>query len=166
MSTDEEKNEMMVRVAPELASSWAKCPLRREYWLDLSATIENDNGTQTPAFIAHKKDPNFPTPLLKEDYVWGAGPRGYGYYHLLTRESYVALNARVKSNRPSLNCCCFGSAQENEDWDVVSDIVYNRSVSPKPDDIVAYKAALNNARFTSEMTYNTTQNIQLVMMLH
>jgi hypothetical protein len=32
---------------------------------------------------------------IKVDYVFGQGPKGYGYYHLLTRQAYVNLNTRI-----------------------------------------------------------------------
>eukprot|EP01083_Nonionella_stella_P092616 259311_1 len=163
--TDSDKNAMMVRIAPELESKWATYPLQRKFWLDASATLDTEDGSKSPVFISYKKDPNFPTAPLKADYVWGSGPRGFGYYHLLTRESYITLNARVRNNRPPMQCCCFGGggAQAANDYEYVSEIVYNRSVSSTPDDVLAYKEAINIARGEAQMHYNMSQDVQLVV---
>jgi len=91
---DTKINASLVKVAPELESKYAEYPLRRKFWLTAEALVPNeDTGKSEAAFIPFKKDPNFPAPL-KKDYVYGAGPKGWGYYHLLTRYAYVALHAR------------------------------------------------------------------------
>ena len=168
MSNDSEKNERMARFVPELKSPLASYPLRREAWLDVNATVNNEDGTRTPAFIPYKADPNFPVPALKDDYVWGPGSRGFGYYHILTRDAYKTLNVRIRNKGKPTQCCCFGSpdsAQAAEDYDVVSEIVYNRSVATRPDDIQAVKDALAIARGEAQLEYNTSQWVQFGVMM-
>ncbi len=133
--------------------------MKREVWLD--ASYKSD---EIIAFIPHKKDPNYPTPLIKEDYVWGPGPKGYGYYHLLTRAAYIALHARL-SHQSSVGCCCMPQRQELVDLDETKDIVYNRSIASRPDDILAYKEAIALAQGEAQTVYNQTQDLQLVLML-
>lgn len=85
-----EINAEMARVAPVLSSPYAHYPLHREKWLQPFSTTEDG----TPAFIPTA---NFPLSLmtlvspLRPDYVWGYGPLGKGYYHLLTKEAYRNL---------------------------------------------------------------------------
>ena len=150
VNKDSEKNERMARVAPELESSWAAYPLNRKDWLDNAATLSNEDGSTSPAFIPYEKDPSFPTPALKADYVWGFGPQGFGYYHLLTRDAYKVLTTRVKNKGPPLQYCCLGPPSDSkfssEDYDVVLEIVYNRSIASTPDDMLAHKEAINIAR--------------------
>ena len=169
VNKDSERNERMARVAPELESSWAAYPLNRKDWLDNAATLSNEDGSTSPAFIPYEKDPNFPTTALKADYVWGAGQRGFGYYHLLTRDAYKVLTARIVNKGPPLQCCCLGppsnSKFSSEDYDFVAEIVYNRSIASTPDDMLAQKEAINIARGEANMHYNMSQNVQLVMML-
>ena len=164
---EREINEMMARVAPELESSFATYPLKRTHWLDTSAPVSDEDERKIVAFIAHPRDPNFPRPVLKADYVWGQGKRGFGYYHLLTRDAYIALNQRVRNKGPPMNCCCFRSSNtafSAEDYDVAKDIIYNRSTAPVPDDVVAFKSAIDIARGTAQVAYNMSQDVQFVMM--
>ena len=159
MEAKEDINDILPRVAPELASKYAKHPLAREMWLD--ASVKTD---EFVAFIPHPKDPNFPEPAMKEDYVWGPGPMGYGYYHLLTRASYKVLHARL-SNKSSVGCCCVPQSREQSNLDEVKTIVYNRSIASRPDDLLAYKEALAYARGEAQLAYHVSQNIQLFVMV-
>ena len=155
-TTDAETNDKMARTAPELASVYAKYPLRKEYWLDVNGKLDEN----TPAFIPYKKDPHGGTPPLKKDYVWGPGSRTWGYYHILTREAYVTINGRL-SNIVMIDCCCLGTPEQKFSDEVIQ-IVYNRSIASKPDDFLAMKEALELARGISIMHYNQTQGNQLV----
>lgn len=67
MGSDSETNERMVRVAPELESKWATYPLQRKLWIDPMAQITGEFNEQQPAFIPHKKDPNFPDVAMKKE---------------------------------------------------------------------------------------------------
>lgn len=161
MNTDSENNASMARVGrviPELKSPLVLYPLKRENWLDLNATsINNEDGTSTPAFIPYKKDPGYPAPTVKEDYVWGAGPHSWGYYHLLTKNAYEVLHYRLlKEAKPAGQWCCVLSsnpAVAREDYDVVKVILYNRSKASIPDDFQAQADAVDDARGSAGRGY-------------
>lgn len=160
---DRETNERMVRLFPELESKHATYPLKRQKWLAEAGSVGSNDGTSTPAFLPYDKDPNFDA-TLKPDYAWGPGPRGFGYYHMLTRQSYKILYARAKNNPAPIQCCCFGSPElklKVEDLDIVSDILYNRSIASIPDDMLAAKEAIDIARGEAKAHYNMDQNVQL-----
>ncbi len=165
MSSDnyDDTNEILRRVVPELASEYAQYPMKRKVWLDPSATIDNGD----PAFIPHKKDVDAFTPPMKQDYIWGTGPRGFGYYHLLTRDAYVSLNATLRNaSQPSqcTACCSSGASQQYSDYEETKTIVYNRSVASRPDDFLAQEEAVAIATGTAQMAYHTDQNFQAVAM--
>lgn len=84
-------NEKMKEVAPELDSQFARYPMKRPRWLDLS---EKDPQGK-PIFL-----PANGSTGLKQDYVRGRGPRGEGYYHLLNRNAYRNLHQRLHSAVP------------------------------------------------------------------
>jgi hypothetical protein len=121
-------NAMMVNFAPELASEYAEYPTPLKYWL--KATDTDPKGE--PCFIAAPKDGQM---KLKPNYVFGPGPKGFGYYHLLTRASYLALYARMTHENP-VSCCSFNKAarEKYSDFDDVKRLVFARSRSSKPDD--------------------------------
>ena len=84
-----------------------------------------------PCYIRSAKDEG-----RKEDYVFGPGPMGFGYYHLLTRASYAALYARMTQESP-VPCCfwfMYGKKRRLEfsGYDQVERIVYARSRSSVP----------------------------------
>uniref|UniRef100_A0A7S2URI4 Uncharacterized protein n=1 Tax=Attheya septentrionalis TaxID=420275 RepID=A0A7S2URI4_9STRA len=149
-----ETNTKMAKYAPELASSYAKYPLKRARWLP--------NGERGP-----KGEPLFlqaetANQGVKMDYVFGPGPQGRGYYHLLTRKSYIALYVKLRNQSPMGACACTKDARQNfSDFDDVKKIVYNRSVASKPDDAQAAKDAISQARQTAQGHYNNDQNLQI-----
>ena len=157
------ENEVMRRIAPELNSQYASYPLKRNLWLDSYAQAPGGQ----PAFIPHPKSTTSVSEPLKDDYVFGGGPQGWGYYHLLTRDAYKTLNVRLRSNAP-VNCClCFSSETDKEyyrDYSEVASIVYNRSIASRPDDALAAREAINIARGVAQSSYHTDQNIQLILM--
>lgn len=122
-------NAKMVNYAPELASEYAEYPMHRKYWL--KATDTDPKGE--PCFIAAPEGGK--QLKLKPNYVFGPGPRGFGYYHLLIRASYLALHARMTHENP-VSCCSFSKAAREEyfDFDDVKRLVFARSRSRKPDD--------------------------------
>ena len=169
---DDEINAAMPKVQPELASKYVSYPMKRQVWLSIDGQIDGN----IPAFIPHKKDPNFPKPPLKEDYVWGAGPRGFGYYHILCREAYKILYHRVNGMRaiggPGQGCCCASPPPPTDsqkptakEIDDVKDVMYNRSIASRPDDFLAQKEAIEAARGVAQAHYHTDQNIQLAVMV-
>jgi hypothetical protein len=122
-------NAKMVYFAPELASEYAEYPMSLKFWLQ--ATDTDPKGE--PCYIA--APPQGGQVKLKPNYVFGPGPRGFGYYHLLTRSSYRALYARMTHENP-VSCCSFSKAARDEyyNFDDVKRIVFARSRSRKPDD--------------------------------
>ena len=158
-------NENMVKVAPELASSFAQYPIKRKAWLHPSANI-NDSGT--PAFISNPEVRNnrraTMPPVLKLDYVYGRAKLGWGYYHLLTKESYIALWGRLRNEaHPPARLCCFASPI-GELYEEVKAIVYNRSTATRPDDILAYQESIVVSQGTAQAHYNVDQTIQFAVM--
>jgi len=106
-------------------------------------------------------------PALKLDYVHGPGRFGWGYYHLLTNDSYVALNQRLMSQASPIQCCCISPSSSHkipgaEFYDEVKTIVYNRSVASIPDDILAYQEAIVGAQVTAQGAYHFDQNMQII----
>mmetsp|Transcript_25100 Transcript_25100/g.37094 ORF Transcript_25100/g.37094 Transcript_25100/m.37094 type:complete len:160 (+) Transcript_25100:122-601(+) len=154
----EDMNTKMARIVPELKSVYAKYPMKRNLWLDPRAQAN----TGEPAFIPH---PNNSTTPIKPDYVWGPGTLGFGYYHLLTRDSYLGLFRRLQNDAPAQCCACSAEASKiyNDHTDVKM-IVYNRSVASRPDDVLAKKEAMDIARGVSQGFYHMDQNFQLVVM--
>lgn len=127
-----------MKFAPELASVYAKYPLSCSAWM--SPDAKGPSGAA--CFVSAPRG----SPL-KTDYVHGPGPKGFGYYHLLTRDSYVILYARLTNDMPGCCCDCRPTVrQEVSDWDDVKTTVYNRSVATKPDDVQAKKDAISIAR--------------------
>lgn len=125
-------NAKMVYFAPELASEYAEYPIHLKCWL--KATDTDPKGE--PCFIAvpaPRKDRQLMK--LKPNYVFGPGPRGFGYYHLLTKSSYLALHARMTHENP-VSCCSFSKAAREEyyNFDDVKRLVFARSRSRKPAD--------------------------------
>ena len=115
-----------------------------------------------PCFIAVKGVTNQP---MKEHYVYGAGTLGWGYYHLLTRDSYNILYVRLSNTIPYMCCSCFNkeATRAIDEHDQITRICYNRSVASIPDDFQAAKDAEAKARGTAKAVYNFTQNEQLVI---
>jgi len=163
---DDEINAAMPKVAPELASKYVSYPMKRQVWLSVNGQIDGN----VPAFIPHKKDPNFPNTPLKDDYVWGTGPRGFGYYHILCREAYVILYHRISFMVAPGSCCsCYspqpshGEAPSANELHDVKEVIYARSVSSRPDDFLAVKEAIEAARGVAQKHYHVDQNIQLAV---
>ena len=151
-----ETNAKMAKFCPELASEFAKYPLQNKFWMDANASGPKG----VPMWISAPKG----SPL-KMDYAHGAGKRGWGYYHLLTRDSYNILYARLTMEMPGGCCCAVTPAQYKEvsEWDDVKQIVYNRSVATIPDDEQAKKDALSIARGVAQAHYHAEQNFQLAV---
>jgi hypothetical protein len=148
-----ETNAKMARVCPELASEYARFPLHNKAWMSPKAKGPKD----IPLWVSAPKG----SPM-KMDHVHGAGPKGWGYYHLLTRDSYHILYARLTNEMPA--CCCAMNAaarKEMSDWDDVKTIVYNRSVASIPDDDQAMRDAISLAQGEAQVHYHMEQNFQL-----
>jgi hypothetical protein len=134
-------NAKMVKFCPELESEYARYPMSHRKWLDLKATTANGE----KAFL---KEPNNKNNIVKLDYVYGPGPLGRGYYHIMTRPAYVILYHRLLSQAPPGCCCALDQDSRNnyDQWDDVKRIVRARSVATQPDDQVAAADQIGNAR--------------------
>mmetsp|Transcript_28255 Transcript_28255/g.81726 ORF Transcript_28255/g.81726 Transcript_28255/m.81726 type:complete len:198 (+) Transcript_28255:242-835(+) len=151
----EKINKKMAAFCPELSSSYAEYPLipddtGRTNWVDLEGTtVQGD-----PVFVADEVSHSSSTvgssrvasAERRDDFVYGKGPMGWGYYHLLTRESYVILHKRLQSTVPTACCMNANIRQEIEDHDAVTRVVYARSISPIPDDERAANESFNRSR--------------------
>ena len=156
---EDEMNRKFVNVVPELASSYAKYPLAKSHWVDVTGNTSNGE----PCFVANAEE----YAIKKHDYVHGNGPLGRGYYHFLTRQAYVILHSRLTTERPSGGCCCFVNEDvkvARSEHDEVESIMYNRSIASKPDDIQAVKDAIKIANGVADDYFNITQTEQLVVM--
>jgi hypothetical protein len=77
-----------------------------------------------------------------------------GYYHIRTQEAYKELYARLcQEGAPGVSCCCFrvGKARkEHEDYMKVKKIVYTRSISSEPNDVLAARSAVMGSSANKE----------------
>ena len=144
----------MVKFLPELASEYAKYPMKYKVWL-------------TPNQKGPKGEPCFlPSPDVgvKMDYVFGRGPSGPAYYHLLTKTAYVNLYSKINSSNPVACCACSkASMKEMDEWDDVLRIMYNRYKAKIPDDEQGAKDAIAEARDTANAWHNGLQNEQTAL---
>lgn len=127
-------NDAMAFYVPELKSRYGQYPMNHgAQWL--SAKCTHPDGK--PAFLAAGAPPNQNEEKdLIDDYVWGPGTLGFGYYHLTTKESYKILAARLRElSAPNL-AGVFSKAkrQRKEQLKQIEIILYYRSASPVPQD--------------------------------
>ena len=151
-----EINTIMAKHVPELASPYAKYPMKHEKWY--GANHKGKKGE--PCFLSSSQNAG-----VKMDYVWGKGPLGPGYYSLLTKAAYVNLYSRVNSEAPG-ECCCVFSAEARtkiDEWEEIKRIMHARYVAPQPDDAAGLKRALQDAKVTAHAHYQYNQNEQLVI---
>lgn len=130
-------NAMMGRVVPELNSSYAAYPMANKAWVSASGKAPDGQ----PAFEASPKAPKGETKPLKKDYVWGPGTRGFGYYHMTTKEAYVILSARLQHEAGgSAHAGCCGRSKTSDETPrqealkEIHHLMYFRSQSPVPND--------------------------------
>jgi hypothetical protein len=152
---EDEMNAKMVKVAPELASSYARYPLNGSRWL-----MPKEKGPKgEPCFIASPTDDG-----LKPDYVYGPGRAGKGYYSLLTRDAYNILHPRVAGQAPS-GCCAFSaeSRKEADDHDDVRRLMYNRQMATIPNDAVGESDGLAASKQVADGHFQVEQNVQFMV---
>jgi hypothetical protein len=147
-------NAKMAKFVPELVSAYALYPMKRVRWLDPKEIGPRGE----PCFIATSTNAG-----VKPNYVYGRGPYGTGYYSLMTRVPYVNIYSRLQ-NQPPVRCCALSKEARNEmdEFDDVRRIVYNRSVSTRPDDVVAAGDAIAKARGDAQEGFRLGQLSQLV----
>ena len=128
------------QLVPELRNSpHAAYPMNRDRWIrpTQEAKTPAADGKQA-TFVAQPAPPKGETNKVKQDYVWGPGSKGFGHYHLLTKEAYVALASRQSST------------EENSDMEDLRDVyrivVYPRSKSPVPKDTYARDHVVGEGR--------------------
>ena len=138
-----EVNRELCRVAPVLASPHARYPLhKKNRWLQPFETTVDGK----PAFIPTKE---FPHSLIEldtdlPDYVWGYGPLGKGYYHLLTREAYknlfdymnIAEFGGLSFFLKVMNTPCY--RRKSRELHEIKAIIHNRCCSKTPEDVIPY----------------------------
>mmetsp|Transcript_9927 Transcript_9927/g.11885 ORF Transcript_9927/g.11885 Transcript_9927/m.11885 type:complete len:142 (+) Transcript_9927:76-501(+) len=131
----EEVNAAFAAICPELTSKYAIYPIDFEKWLELDDVIDGEK-------VFQKSDNDMG---LKENYVWCKnGPRGRGYYHLLTKMSYVNLYSRLSSSAPS-SCCANQEMRKKVDqWDTTRRVVYNRTRPTRPNDELGAESAIDH----------------------
>lgn len=136
-----EINKKLVRWVPELDSDYGLTPLQFDRWRQPEEKLDSGE----PCFLPAERDEG-----IKKDYIYVAKRRGMkdehvGYYHLRTQEAHVLAYQRLLSeHRPSVwrRCQC----RADPDYAEVKRLLYNRSVSPEPDDVVAARFALLGAQ--------------------
>lgn len=145
-------NQNMIKFIPELDSKYATYPMSFDRWLEANET--SPEGTK-----CYLKGPNSG---IKKHYIFGAGKFGFGYYHLLTKYAWQNAYSRINQSPPG-GCCSFSAEARRaaDQWDDVKRLMYNRSVATKPDDGVAAKDALSEAKVTANNWHNGMQNEQL-----
>lgn len=124
-------NKQMVRICPEFASDFAKYPMIRNNWLPLKQTVPKSGD---PAFVTTRDGAT----ALKMHYVYGDGPSGKGYYHLLTKESHVILKERIRRTAVG-SCCMMFDIEENKAWTVTNRVLSLRIKSSSPNDKTSAK---------------------------
>ncbi|KAL3940727.1 MAG: hypothetical protein SGARI_000861 [Bacillariaceae sp.] len=107
------------------------------------STLDNDE----PCFVHAEKDQG-----IKKDYIYSGNNDGMkaediGYYHLLTQEGQVLAYRRVLADGPSFwsRCCC-SCGDRHKDFYQVRRLLYNRTLSQEPDDLVATRMRLMGAQ--------------------
>ena len=134
----EDMNEKMISLVPELDSEYALSPLQFDRW----RTPEEKVDSGDPCFLPSPTDQG-----LKKDYIYAPQRKGtkdehVGYYHFRTQEAHILAYQRLIAEGPS--CCCWTPCCASGDpvYKQVQRLLYNRTVSPDPDDILAARAAL------------------------
>jgi len=114
---------------------------------------------------------------FKTGYVWGSGPFGFGYYHLLTKAAHITLYQRIHNRRvftgadTGVVCGCFGSPDPNaiptelpsipaDDLDDLRMLFHARSVASAPNDAKAQNDQMAESQTTAKAFYTYDQNIQ------
>jgi len=134
----EEINKAFDRTEPELfQSKYARYPMKYERWLNFQESFEGK-----PSFVASEDDKG-----IKMDYVYCKnGPVGKGYYHMVTKVSWVNLYSKlVSQGSGGASCLCLGGDRAAADaHDTTRRIVYHRSRSNRPDDVLAAEQAMDH----------------------
>lgn len=115
---------------PELKDNpLAKFPLQQQQWVAPEGTIDDGDPAFQPCDASRG--------VLRTNHVFGPGPCGKGYYHLLTQRSYQILMHRLRQQTKGTTCC--GSTEYDvpspkirERLDLALKIVKARAKLPQP----------------------------------
>ena len=140
LSDSEYVNRIMVKVAPELSSEYARYPMKRDRWL-----LPKEKGPKGEACFLSGPDVG-----IKKDYVYGPGACGRGYYSLLCKDPYRALHARLhNSGAAGVGCCAFSkeAKQAVDEHDTVKRLMYLRGHGRVPDDLKCREDAVQSGMY-------------------
>lgn len=105
---------------------------------------------------------------FKTGYIWGAGPFGYGYYHLTTKNAHNLIYARIVNGKVTVSgagaeswCPCFGGGQVDprtklptgltrDEKDDMRLLFHARSVATQPSDQQALRDQIGEATATAQ----------------
>jgi hypothetical protein len=175
----EQLNRSMKILLPETSGcTFADYPMTGTKWLT------GKDKAPKGGYCYIKTEDKMPTDVgFKTGYVWGTGPFGYGYYHLLTKAAYVTLYNRINNRQVFTGassgggCGCFGSGPASnaiatalptvpaDDMDDLRVLFHARSVATKPNDAQAQADQLSEATATAQSHYQYDQNIQTGMFI-
>lgn len=138
----QELNEFMKLLVPELESELAATPMALGNWYPPSHAL--DNGT--PCFIEAEEPKG-----LRQDYIWMPKRKDLqaGYYHFRTQEAYIEVYCRLKKAGPrgilfSNNSSLVQTKKEKKMYRKLKELIYNRLVSEVPSDVHAARMRLLN----------------------
>lgn len=151
----DEINAILKKLLPELDSKYATYPMTYTKWY----TLGEKGPKGEPMWMKSTVDAG-----VKQDYVYGRGPGGPAYYHLLTRNAYINLYTRI-SNECPIACCACSAPQRKamDEWDSVKRIIHARHVSDVPNDQIAKHRQIEQAKGVAQNWHNGMQNEQLAM---
>mmetsp|Transcript_15807 Transcript_15807/g.34633 ORF Transcript_15807/g.34633 Transcript_15807/m.34633 type:complete len:174 (+) Transcript_15807:69-590(+) len=147
---------LLVHYCPELKGpSYATYPLTADKWRQ-----PNERLKEGSPYLFQAAPHNVLGP--KHDHVWGKGPFGIGYYHLLTKQPYTILYTKHMNTAP--NTCCTGTSgrQAKDEWDDVRIILFQRMNSTRRNEVVAHSDMMGNASTLAQYHYQFGQNVQLI----
>jgi hypothetical protein len=147
-------NDRMTRIAPVLSSKFAKYPMQFSTWLDPFTQTKEGK----PTFMPQEHPPRTPPHEGDEryiDYIWGDGPCGKGYYHLLTKQAYKNLIDELENETPVIRCDCFvGDLGQLHDHMEVVSLLRHRSESDVPNDFEIARKINDTAQLNMRSTGN------------
>mmetsp|Transcript_7129 Transcript_7129/g.14629 ORF Transcript_7129/g.14629 Transcript_7129/m.14629 type:complete len:612 (+) Transcript_7129:85-1920(+) len=120
-------------------------PERQAEWTRIPGTAPDGS----PSYIPHaekSKTHGVNNNTFRENYIFGKGPSGIGYYHISTKEAYQVLlnriDKRLATLRGNLSCakvCCFwcppcvtSLEEQIAKQEEVREVVYSRSKADVP----------------------------------
>uniref|UniRef100_A0A7S2YHU8 Uncharacterized protein n=1 Tax=Entomoneis paludosa TaxID=265537 RepID=A0A7S2YHU8_9STRA len=148
-------NAGLAKFCPELAGSkYARYPMQGDRWM-----LPKDKHPETGKYLFLASPQNVGP---KPDHVYGKGPFGVGYYHLLCKQPYIILYGRHMNTAPSTCCTGASGAKEFDEWDEIRLILFQRMNSTRANDTVAHSDMMQNASATAQAHYHFGQNQQLI----